>query len=128
MMNIAPGPGIKERKANRHARCHTDNCSGVCNSRDSPGTKKFRASRAASPGEIGPHHVKADHISVIVYTTIRIYDLSYIRKNKYVKCIVTLDTHIVTHSYTNLGIMNLVANEYKEPVEPTNVAKAANAI
>ena len=111
MMNIAPGPGIKERKANRHARCPTDNCSGVCNSRDSPGTKKFRASRAASPGEIGPHHVKADHISVIVYTTIRIYDLSYIRKNKYIKCIVTYryaSSHFVTHKIENRGTISIM--------------------
>ena len=28
------------------------------NSRDSPGEKKFRASRAVSPGEIGPHIMK----------------------------------------------------------------------
>ena len=132
----------------------------ICNSRVTPVFEKFRATWAVSLGEVRPHNVKANHISVIVYTTIRIYDLSYIRqfvymiyriydnsyiwfivyttiriydlsyirKNKYVKCIVTLDTHIVKHSYTNLGIMNLVANEHKEPVEPTNVAKAANAI
>ena len=39
------------------------------------------------------------YISVIVYTTIRIYDLSYIRKNKYIKCIVTYrytSSHFVT--------------------------------
>jgi len=59
--NEAPGTMLYQPVTSRQARCLI-NCERSArhdaNSRDSPGEKKFRASRAVSPGEIGPHIMK----------------------------------------------------------------------